>query len=495
MNSQNAYSALMAHMRDTVALGQVSGLLGWDQETIMPEGSGGQRSEQLSALEAVLHSKKTDPRIGEWLEAVGPVDGDDVAAGNIRVIKDGFERHSKIPADLAVEIARVTSQAQGIWAKARAENDFGAFRDVLAEVLNLRRQEAQALSQDGKLYDALLEDYEPGMTSAELDVLLGGLRIGLVALRQKVADSGRDISQLKGSFSKDQQMLIANELATAFGYDWNRGRLDFSVHPFSSGSYNDVRITTRVAETDPFNCFYSTIHEVGHAVYEQGVSQVHGLTPVGHGASMGVHESQSRILENQLGRSRGFTAFLFGRMTEVFGDFGVGNAEEFYRVVNKLRDGYIRTEADEVQYNLHVLLRYDLERAMISGDLEVDDLEAAWNERFEQDFGYAVDKPANGVLQDVHWSVGLFGYFPTYSLGNIYAGELYEGLSADVDDLQGKLAKGDTKEAISWLGRKIHTFGSVYDPKTVMKNAIGHTPSEAPLVAYLNEKFTGIYDL
>ncbi|MDA9789562.1 carboxypeptidase M32 [Amylibacter sp.] len=495
MNSKSAYAALSEHFRDVVALGQISGLLGWDQETIMPSGSAPQRAEWMSTLEKVSHAQRTDPRIADWLDAVNPEALTQAELANVRLITHQFERQSKVPSALATQIARVTSQAQGIWAKAREANDFSAFQSVLTEVLDLRRQETAALADGGNLYDALLEDYEPGMQEPELAALLGGLRDGLVELREKAVNSGTEIPTLSGSFSRDQQTMIARELATAFGYDWKRGRLDFSVHPFSSGSFNDVRITTRVSEEDPFNCFYSTIHEVGHAAYEQGIDQSFGLSMLGRGVSMGVHESQSRILENQLGRSRAFTGYLFRRMRNVFGDFGIDDEDTFYRVVNRMNRGYIRTEADEVQYNLHVSLRFDLERQLISGELEVADLEAAWNERFEADFGYPVDKPSNGVLQDVHWSVGLFGYFPTYSLGNIYAGELYDKLSVDVPNLHDDLGQGKTQDALAWLGKNIHQHGSLYEPRDTIKRAVGHAPTAAPLLAYLNNKFGEIYEL
>jgi carboxypeptidase Taq len=495
MNSKSAYSALAKHYRDVVALGQISGLLGWDQETIMPTESGAQRAEWMSALEKVNHAQRTDPRIGDWLDAITPEALSQVEAANFRLIKRNFERQSRVPGPLAVEIARVTSQAQIVWAKAREAQDFAPFKDILTKVLDLRRQEAAALAQGGTLYDALLEEYEPGMSEPDLAKLLGGLRDGLVDLRGRVADSSVVIPDLKGKFSRDQQTLIARELASTFGYDWSRGRLDFSVHPFSSGNFNDVRITTRVSESDPFNCFYSTIHEVGHATYEQGISQDFGLTMLGRGVSMGVHESQSRILENQIGRSRAFTGFLFTRMCAVFGDFGVPDAETFYRVVNKMHRGFIRTEADEIQYNLHVLLRFDLERQLIRGDLEVADLEEAWNSRFQSDFGYPVDTPANGVLQDVHWSVGLFGYFPTYSLGNIYAGELFAAMSTDLPQLQNDLGQGDTTAALAWLSSKIHQHGALYTPRETITRAVGHQPTAAPLLAYLNTKFGEIYAL
>jgi carboxypeptidase Taq len=267
------------------------------------------------------------------------------------------------------------------------------------------------------------------------------------------------------------------------------------VHPFSSGSGQDVRITTRTNPVDPFNCFYSTIHEVGHACYEQGIDAAYALTPLGQGVSMGVHESQSRIYENQLGRSRAFTGWLFARMRDAFGDFGIADEDAFYAAVNRLQNGYIRTEADEVQYNLHVMLRFDLERALIAGDLAVRDLEAAWNDRFKADFGFAVDKPSNGCLQDVHWSVGLFGYFPTYSLGNVYAGCLHTALRAAVPDLDDRLAQGDTSGATAWLRDNVQRHGGLYRPREVIARASGMEPSEAPLLAYLQDKFGRIYGL
>jgi carboxypeptidase Taq len=288
---------------------------------------------------------------------------------------------------------------------------------------------------------------------------------------------------------------LSQKLALAFGYDLGRGRIDKAVHPFSSGSGLDVRITTRTNLVDPFNCFYSTIHEVGHAAYEQNVDSAYLLTPLGQGVSMGVHESQSRIYENQLGRGSAFTGWLYDQMRQTFGDFGVPDAAAFYKTVNRVSNGYIRTEADEVQYNLHVLLRFDLERALVAGDLRVADLEAAWNDRFAADFGFAVDKPSNGVLQDVHWSEGLFGYFPTYALGNVYAGCLHAALRQDITDLDAALATGNTRPATDWLRDKVQRHGALFAPKDVITNAAGQAPSEAPLLDYLEAKFSAIYDL
>ncbi|MEP5731825.1 MAG: carboxypeptidase M32 [Sulfitobacter sp.] len=488
------YDDLMAHQRETQALAQVMGRLGWDQETMMPRGAASQRAEEMAALEGVLHARRTDPQVADWLNAIDEAALDDVGRANLRHIRRSNDRANKVPAALAARIARVTSEAQGIWAEARAADDFAAFAPTLTEVLALKREEGQALATGGDVYDAMLADYEPGTTGAELEAMFGALRPKLTQLRAAVRDAEAPPT-LTGTFDEGAQMKLTRQLARSFGYDMSHGRVDKAVHPFSAGSGLDVRITTRTNDVDPFNCFYSTIHEVGHATYEQGINRDYLLTPLGQGVSMGVHESQSRIYENQLGRSRAFTGWLFGQMRDAFGDFGIADEETFYKVVNRVSDGFIRTEADELQYNLHVLLRFDLERALVSHDLQVADLEAAWNDRFEADFGYPVDKASNGVLQDVHWSVGLIGYFPTYSLGNVYAGCLHEALRRDVTALDAQLRDGDTSHATGWLRANVQTHGGLYEPKEVIEKASGRAPDESPLLAYLNDKFSSLYDL
>jgi carboxypeptidase Taq len=487
-----AYQELMAFQRDTEALGQIAGRLGWDQETVMPRGAASQRGEEMAAIEAVLHARRCDPRIADWLDrAEAP---DEAAAAQLRLIRRSYERAMRVPGDLSRRIAQVTSEAQGKWAAARAAEDVAAFLPVLQEVVALKREEGQALAQGGNVYDAMLDDYEPGITGAEIAAIFDAMRPRLVDLRAAVLERPAPAG-LRGDFDEALQMQLATELAQVFGYDLSHGRVDKAVHPFSSGSGDDVRITTRTSPSDPFNCFYSTIHEVGHGAYEQNIDKAYLLTPVGRGASMGVHESQSRIYENQLGRGRAFTGWLFGRMTDTFGDFGIDTADQFYAAVNAVKNGYIRTEADELQYNLHIMLRFDLERALMSGDLQVSDLEAAWNDRFAADFGYAVDKPSNGCLQDVHWSVGLFGYFPTYSLGNVYAGCLFEALKTDLPDLDEQLGAGNTAPATGWLKDRLQQHGSLRSPRETIALASGMEPGPEPLLRYLETKFRGIYDL
>ncbi|MCA0848476.1 carboxypeptidase M32 [Salipiger thiooxidans] len=489
-----AYDKLMSFQRETGALAQVAGRLGWDQEVMMPHGASEQRSEEMAVMESILHARRTDPRVGEWLDAVDDAALDEEGTAHLRHIRRSYERGLRVPAKLATDIARITSRAHRIWAEARADDDFAAFAPVLKEVVRLKREEGAALAAGGDAYDALLDDYEPGATAAQLSGMFGALRPRLVALRQAVLDRPQPAA-LQGTFDEQAQMMLSQTVARTFGYEMARGRIDKAVHPFSSGSGDDVRITTRTNALDPFNCLYSTIHEVGHAVYEQSIRSSYRFTPLGQGVSMGVHESQSRIYENQLGRSRAFTSWLFTRMTELFGDLGLDGPDAFYAAVNRVQNGFIRTEADEVQYNLHVLLRFDLEQALIAGTLEVDDLEAAWNERFLSDFGFPVDKPSDGVLQDVHWSAGLFGYFPTYSLGNVYAGCLHKALRAAVPDLDSQMAAGDLAAATAWLSENVQQYGGLYEPRDVITRACGEAPSEAPLLDYLEAKFGAIYGL
>ncbi|MGV8988800.1 MAG: carboxypeptidase M32 [Cypionkella sp.] len=491
MTNNHAYDQLMAFQRQTEALGLVAERLGWDQETMMPRGAAEQRGEEMAAMEGVLHARRTDPRIADWLDAANPKDEEGKA--QLRLIRRSFVRATKVPSDLAQKLAQVTSVAQGIWAEARANDRVSDFLPTLQEVIDLRREEASCLAQGGDLYDALLDDYEPGATAESIGAMFARMRPRLVALREAVLGKPAPAA-LTGRFGETGQMRLARDLASTFGYDWTRGRIDLAVHPFSSGSASDSRITTRVVETEPFNCIYSTIHEVGHSSYELNIDPDYKLTPLGRGVSMGVHESQSRIYENQIGRGRGFTSYLYGEMKDRF-DMDLPNAAAFYAAVNRVQAGYIRTESDEVHYNLHIMMRFDLERALVHGDLAVDDLEGAWNDRFLKDFGVKVDRPSHGLLQDVHWSVGLFGYFPTYALGNVYAGCLWQALNAAVPELEAQLAKGETVEAVSWLRENLQRHGGLRSPRETIAHACGFEPSEGPLLDYLEAKFGALYGL
>jgi carboxypeptidase Taq len=486
----SAFDNLVAHVAQTEALEKVMERLGWDQETMMPEGAADQRGQEMAALEGVLHARRTDPRLGDWLAvAKAP---DTRGAAILYHVGRSYHRNIKVPADLAQKLAQVTSVAQGIWAGARAADKVADFLPTLAEVIALRREEAACLGGDP--YDALLNDYEPDTSAADLAGMFDRMRPRLVALRGAVLDAEPAVA-LEGHFPKDGQLALARQIAGVFGYDFSRGRIDLAVHPFSSGGGNDSRITTRVAEEDPFNCLYSTIHELGHSCYELAIDPAYGMTPLGHGVSMGVHESQSRIYENQIGRGVAFSEYLFGAMRDQFGEMNVKTARDFYRAVNRVHAGFIRTESDEVQYNLHIMMRFDLERGLIAGDLTVGDLEAAWNDRFWADFGVAVPRPSLGMLQDVHWSCGLFGYFPTYSLGNVYAGCLNDAMRAALPALDADLVRGDTRAATGWLRHNLQQHGGLRKPVDTITHACGTAPSEAPLLDYLEAKFSDLYAL
>ncbi|MEM1160533.1 MAG: carboxypeptidase M32 [Pseudomonadota bacterium] len=492
--SNSAYDQLLDHQKQTEALSQINRLLHWDKDVMMPAAGTDQRGEQSGALQAVLHARATDPRVGDWLAAIDADALDPVGRANVRLAAQSRDRAMKVPADLAVAQSRLTARATTVWAEARSNSDFKSFAPVLEEVINLTRQEAECLATDDRSpYDALLNDFELGATEAGIAETFDRLRVGLVDLRARIMESGVAVTEPAGTFPADAQMDIARQMATGLRYDWAAGRLDLTVHPFCSGTRGDARITTRVDEADPFNCIYSTIHETGHGLYEQGLDPDLEWQPAGSSVSMGVHESQSRLCENQIGRSAAYAEWLFPKMQEKFGDFGLPDPDALYRAVNRVRPGFIRTEADEVHYNLHIMMRFDLERALIRGDLTVSDLEAAWNDRFLTDFGQPVTDAANGVLQDVHWSAGLFGYFPTYTLGNLYAAELWSKIREELGDVDAMIRNGDVGPIIDWLRRTIHRRGSILTPLELITEAIGHAPTEQALLDYLNGKFGALY--
>lgn len=492
----STYDQFIAHVKQTMALGQIGGILSWDQEVMMPANGAAARAEQMAALEEAVHARRTDSRMGDWLVELEATQLDDVAAANVRLARRSYDRSLKVPAKLAAELARTTSMAQQVWAKARAGNSYSDFAPTLEQIIALKREEANCLKQeDATLYDALLDDFEPGMKTATLQPLLEGMRPRLTDLRQRIADKAPEQPALAGTFATDAQMALAREFADVVGYDWQSGRLDLSVHPFSSGTGGDARITTRVDPSEPLGCLYSTLHELGHALYEQGMPRDHALTPVGQHVSMGVHESQSRLWENQIGRSLPFCAWLLPKMKAAFPDLTLGDTDHLYRILNRVETGFIRTEADEVHYNLHVLLRFELERELIAGDLEVGDLEAEWNRRFKRDFGLSVPDAAHGVLQDIHWSAGLFGYFPTYALGNIYAAQLNSKLRVTLPGLDAQLEIGKTSSVLAWLRDAVHSKGSLHAPDKLMEIATGEKVSSEPLLNYLEAKYSDLFML
>ena len=488
------YEELIKYVKQTEALSHASGLIAWDQETKMPKGSVEQRADTLSVLESEIHKRKSNKYIEELISHIKKDDLSKIEKSNLDHIKKSFNRASKIPNDLATKISKICSLSQMSWVEANQTKELKTFLNYFKEVINLKREEARLLSSSNNIYDALIDDFEPEMNTEKFDKIFANLRKNLIEIRNSIFENKKPVNELSFNFDKNLQLELAKELANIFGYDFNIGRMDLSQHPFSTGNGNDVRITTRVDEKDPFNCLYSTIHETGHAVYEQKIPKEFIFTPNGNGVSMGVHESQSRIFENQFGRSKEFCSFLFKLMYDKFGNFGINDENNFYIFINNVENSFIRTEADEVNYNLHILMRYDLEKELFSENLKVDDLEEAWNARFKNDFGLTVSTPTEGFLQDVHWSAGLFGYFPTYTLGNIYAGCLYEKILNDNKDIMHEVKKGKFKEIITWLTKNIYNYGSSEKPDKIISQAINKEVSDLPLINYLKNKFDNIYN-
>jgi len=387
-----------------------------------------------------------------------------------------------------------------VWAQARRANRYADFAPTLAEILDLKRNEARCLAGADAgadaLYDALLDDYEPGAHVPELAALLASLRPRLAALRERIAEQVArwGDAPAPAPMSEAAQSDLARRLCAVSGYGWESGRLDRSEHPFSlSIGPGDVRITNRVRADAPWDCLYATMHEIGHAIYDQGIDRALAFAPAGRSASMGIDESQSRLWENQIGRSRAFCTWLAPEVAR--GGGGPTDPDALYASVNRVATGFIRTEADEVHYNLHILLRLELERALIAGDLDAPDLEAEWQRRFGQAFGIEPPDAARGVLQDVHWSVGLFGYFPTYALGNIYGAAIAAAMRRELPDLDEYLSRGELAPARAWLVDKVHRHGRVKTPHEIVRAATGAAPSTGPLIAYLEAKYAELYAL
>lgn len=487
---------LTAHQTETEALAQAAGLIGWDQEAMMPPAGAAQRAEIAAALAKTLQERRSDPRIPEWIAAIDDAALTPFERRNVEEAARAHARATKVPGDLASALARAASEGHVVWAAAREAGRFADFAPQLTRILELKREEAAALSEGadsgGDPYDALLDWFEPGAKAATLGPMLEAMRPRLSALSAAIRE--RPVpAALTGSFPADAQLALARKVAARIGYDFDGGRIDTVTHPFCSGVGGDVRITTRTDEADPLNCLYSTIHEVGHALYAQGTPDP--FAPAAQYASMGAHESQSRFWENQVARSRPFMAWLRPAMAAAFGDDLIPDPDALYAAVNRVQPGFIRTEADEVHYNLHILLRFELERELIAGTLGVEDLEAEWNRRFARDFGETPPGAALGVLQDVHWSAGLFGYFPTYSVGNIYAACLTRALRRDLPDFDAMVAAAETQPILDWLRAKIHVRGRMIPARDLIEEATGEAPSAEPLLDYVEAKFGALYDL
>ena len=502
--TDDLYLELARLLRESALLGSCSSVLGWDEQAFMPKGGTQFRSEQLGLIAGLTHERATSPRIGELLsdlEAAGDLgDPDGDRAVNVREARRSFNRATKLPRRLVEELSRTTTLAQEAWVKAREDSEFSVFLPWLEKMIGLKREEAQAIGYgSGVPYDALLDDYEPGATTAEIAKVFAPLRDDLVKLVSAIHHSPKrpNIDILTRHYPKTPQIVLAEGASRSIGFDFERGRIDASAHPFCSGfGPGDCRLTTRYNDHHFPSAFFGVLHESGHGIYEQGLPTDSFGLGNGQAVSLGIHESQSRMWENFVGRSRSFWKYMYPTTQLAFPQaVGQVGFDDFHFAINDVRPSFIRVEADEVTYNLHIMLRFELEQLLVSGELKPADVPGVWNEKFSQYFGLTVPNDSQGCLQDIHWSGGLLGYFPTYALGNMYAAQFFNAARRDLGDLDEQFAKGQFKPLKAWLNEKIHGHGKRYPARRLVEVVTGESLSHVPLVEHLNRKFGELYGL
>ena len=495
----SAYDELLERLRDIDLIGQIGGLVSWDQEVLMPPKAASLRAEQLAWISKTGHQRLTDPSIGKLLDELETTDNlDDVQAANVRLARESYDKATKLPTEFVEEMAKHRSKAQISWSEARAKDDFSIFRDDLAKSIDLARRKADYLGYDELRYDALLDIYESGLTVARVDPLFAGLRDDVAPLIKAVVESGNrpDISWVEdNSWEQPGQEALSQGVSEAIGFDFSAGRRDASTHPFCGGpNPDDVRWTTRYSESDPFGSLYGSMHETGHGTYEQGRRRDLDFQPAGEANGLGVHESQSRLWENQVGRSREFCEWALPLWQKHFPQNMDGvDSETLWQAVNLVEPSLIRVEADEATYNVHIMIRYELEKKLIAGDLEIDDLPDAWDDMYEEFLGIRAPNRALGVLQDIHWSMGAFGYFPTYTLGNLYAAQLLAAAREDLPDHDEQMRRGEFTPLLDWMREHVHQRGSILKPADLIKEATGSPPSPDAFVDYLKDKVEQLY--
>jgi carboxypeptidase Taq len=492
-----ALQALRERMAELTDLGRIHSLLFWDQNTMMPPRGAFARADHSSTLELISHERLTDPEVGRLLDALAPwADGEDPDSEAVRLlaaVRRDHEKAVRVPAALAAEMSHANALGQQAWQEARAASDFSRFRDALARHVDLRHRYIACFDRPAHPYDILLDDFEPGLTTAELRPLLATLRDELVELVAATATGGeqpRNDGAFSGPFEVDDQRRAVMDVIEAIGFDGDGWRLDAAPHPFAQSlGPSDVRITTRYDLHDFGVAYFSALHEFGHGLYEAGIAPELARSPLGAPVSLGIHESQSRLWENVVGRSRPFCDWVLPRLrAELGAGLGTIDADGFYHAVNSVQRSLIRVNADETTYNLHIVLRFELELALVEGTLAVDDVPAAWNEATERLLGIEVPDDAQGVLQDVHWGAGLFGYFPTYTLGNLIAAQLWVRVLADLPELEADIARGELAPLREWLREHIHRHGRKFPPRELLERVTGDSLRPEPFLDYLRAK-------
>ena len=497
MNPDQAYIELVRLSRDETVLSSCLELLEWDEEVCMPRGGVKHRAEQRAFMAGLVHDRGTDPRYDELLGIVegSPLvsDPDSPQAVNVRELRREYDRERRMPRRLVEESARVTALASQAWADARRQDDFKSFAPWIDRIFALAREEADAVGWVGERYDALVDDYEPGMTTERLTALFTHLEAELVplvaSLRDEPAAAPRHV--LTRDFPLDRQRLFVEGVGAALGFNLESGRLDVGQHPFCTMiGPGDVRIALRYFPRNFARGLFALLHEVGHALYDQGLDPAHYGTPMGEAVSLGIHESQSRLWENHVGRSQGFWRHFYPQLRSTFHEaLHDISLEGFRKAINRVKPGLIRIEADEVTYDLHIMIRFELERALLAGDLRAADLPGAWGELYQRRLGVTPKDDRTGCLQDIHWSDGLIGYFPTYTLGNVYAAQLYAAADQSVGPLEEAFAEGDFRTLRGWLGEHVHRHGQRYTVAAIIERATGSAPDPSALIESLSHRY------
>lgn len=507
--SKKNYAELCALLREAGTLTSIKSLLGWDQETYMPDGATPGRSEQNALLAAITHERRTSTRVGDLL---GACEQDKALtrkgspeAANLREIRRDYDLATRLPGDLVAAIARTTSQAQHAWKEAREKDDFAMFLPWLDKVMGLLRRKAECYGtpKGGELYDALIDEYEPGATAREIEAVFTPLRARLTDLVREVKQSGVKVNTkcLKTRIPAARQHAFGLWVLERMGFNLAIGRLDVTTHPFCSEvGPADTRLTTRYRDQHFTDALYSTLHEMGHGLYEQGLPKGDGTAaslfgqPLAEAVSLGIHESQSRMWENFVGRSLAFWKWALPKSRKHLGDALAGfTPKDLFTAVNTVTPSLIRVEADEGTYNMHVMVRFELERAMLRGDLKPKDLPGEWNKRYKAYLGLDVPDNTRGCLQDVHWSFGLVGYFPTYTLGNLYAAQFWETINTAIPGLDAKIAKGEFAPLLAWLRTNIHAHGRRYRAGELCERVTGQSLSPEPLMRHLRSRASRVY--
>ena len=497
---QDALTALKERLGLVTDLRQAADLLHYDQEAFMPAGAASARASQLASLSKVAHDLFVADEVGQWLETLQPLaddpetDADDAAL--LQVVGKDYARERKLPTEYVARATETYILANEHWRRARQDADFPVFAPWLKRIVDLSHEYADYQGYADHVYDALLDQFEPGMQTREVEALFAPLREETTRLVQAVAEAGapNDAACLRGHFDVAAQRHLGRVLVAAYGFDFNRGRVDEVTHPFcTSFSRDDVRLTTRVYADELNVNLFGMLHECGHALYDQNIDPRYDRTPLASGCSLGIHESQSRMWENLVGRGRPFWHWAYPILRAHFPQFQNVSLEEFYRAINVVAPSFIRVEADEVTYNLHIMLRFELEKAMMEGAVNLDQLPDEWNDRMQAYLGITPRNDAEGVLQDVHWSFGSIGYFPTYSLGNIISVQLFEACRRELPDLDAQFARGEFGALLEWMKTRIHCHGRRYEPTALLAMNVGTGLDAAPYVAYLRGKLKDVY--